>query len=76
VRDALARHLHELEDTYSQRGKIGLRRLLENRRRKYERIGRFAESSPALPPAPPSNGVLPPEDVPLRFADDQELATD
>jgi acetyl-CoA carboxylase carboxyl transferase subunit alpha len=75
VRDALARHLHDLEDTYSQRGKIGLRRLLENRRRKYERIGRFAEA-PAAPAGLPLNGVVLPEDMPPRFADDQEPATD
>lgn len=75
VRDALARHLHDLEDTYSQRGKIGLRRLLENRRRKYERIGRFAEAS-AAPAGLPLNGVALPEDMPLRFTDDQEPATD
>jgi acetyl-CoA carboxylase carboxyl transferase subunit alpha len=75
VRDALARHLHDLEDTYSQRGKIGLRRLLENRRRKYERIGRFAEAS-AAPAGLPLNGVVLPKDMPLRFADDQEPATD
>ena len=68
VQTALARHLQELEETYSQRGKIGLRRLLEQRRRKYARVGRFGETAPgggapvpaplAPPPAPPAaNGA-------------------
>jgi acetyl-CoA carboxylase carboxyl transferase subunit alpha len=64
VRVALARHLHELEDTYSQRGKIGLRRLLEHRRRKYTQIGRFTEVGGSLPAnngrGPGGGGVLPP----------------
>jgi acetyl-CoA carboxylase carboxyl transferase subunit alpha len=77
VRDALARHLHELEDTYSQRGKIGLRRLLETRRRKYERIGRFAEGPASRLSSPPSaNGVVSAEDVALHFAEDQDVATE
>jgi acetyl-CoA carboxylase carboxyl transferase subunit alpha len=77
VRDALARHLHELEDTYSQRGKIGLRRLLETRRRKYERIGRFAEGPASRLSSPPSaNGVVSAEDVALHFAEDQDAATE
>jgi acetyl-CoA carboxylase carboxyl transferase subunit alpha len=66
VRDALEHHLHELEDTYSQRGKIGLRRLLENRRRKYEQIGRFAEAPIVPHSVAPTNGVVR-EDVGAAF---------
>ena len=65
VRAALARNLQELEDTYSQRGKIGLRRLLEHRRRKYEHIGQFTEPhsdahSPSRNGTGPAEEALPP----------------
>lgn len=75
VRDALEHHLHELEDTYSQRGKIGLRRMLEQRRRKYEQIGRFAEA-PVVPLTVSTNGVGPLEDIAAHSAGDPEVATD
>jgi acetyl-CoA carboxylase carboxyl transferase subunit alpha len=45
AREAIARHLGQLQENYSLRSKKGMRQLLEDRRRKYERIGAFTEGS-------------------------------
>lgn len=47
VREAIQRNLDELQTEYSLKTKKGIRKLLDDRLRKYERMGAFTEPSPA-----------------------------
>ena len=48
TREVIARHLAELKADYSLHTKRGSRKLLEDRHRKYERIGVFTEPGAKL----------------------------
>lgn len=49
LREAIARNLAELQETYAWHTKRGARKLLESRQHKYERMGAYAEAQVQTP---------------------------